>query len=76
MMPYERKGIERPLLFGHGAGAAIACAVATRRIPRCVVLAGEQRSDMIAPMLVVTEAELLEAGRLAERVAAFDRPLD
>jgi hypothetical protein len=68
--------IERPLLFGIGPhGIALACAVSTHRIPRGIVLAGGPR-PVNAPLLVVGEPELAEAGRLAERVAAFDAPLD
>jgi hypothetical protein len=71
----ERLHVERPLLFGHGRGAELAVLVAAHRIPRGIVLAGSRRA-VNAPLLEVSEAELNEPGRLAERIAAFDGPLD
>ena len=71
----EAARVERPLLFGHGAGVTVACAVAGKRIPRGMVLCSEPREAVAVPLLVVTDTELIEVGRLVERVAAFDAPL-
>ena len=71
----ERLRVERPLLVGLGAGADAACAVAAKRIPRGVVLVSGPRSVSV-PLLVLSPAEASLAGRAADRIAAFDAPLE